>query len=169
MKEKRKWLKTLTSASSWSPTDVWASGLLLTKQMCLLHWLLMSQSDSTSHLTPDVRVIHTRLVIGQSDEWRVWGSPVNQVKQDLLVVDRQVVHILWVPSLVSVSERIHSGSMLLNKCVFQLTGPEVGIWAHHAHHQWAGDPPRQRRAHWERPFDLQRHRTAPHALHPHTP
>lgn len=46
-------------------------------------------------------------------------------------------------------------------CVFQLTGPEVGIGAHHAHDQGAGDPPGQRRALWERPSDLQGHRSAP--------
>jgi len=55
---------------------------------------------------PDVRVIHTRLVIGQSDEGRVRGPLVNQVQQNLVVVDRQTVHVL---------------------------GPEVGVGAHHAH------------------------------------
>lgn len=47
-----------------------------------------------SVLTPDVWVIHTRLVIGQSDEGRVGGPLVNQVQQHLVVVDRQVVHVL---------------------------------------------------------------------------
>lgn len=46
-------------------------------------------------LTPDVRVVHAGLVIGQSDEGRVRGPPVNQVQQNLVVVDRQVVHVLW--------------------------------------------------------------------------
>lgn len=46
-------------------------------------------------LTPDVWVIHTRLVIGQSDERCVWRPLVNEIQQDLLVVDRQVVHVLW--------------------------------------------------------------------------
>lgn len=45
-------------------------------------------------LTPDVRVIHTRLVIGQGDERGVRGPPVHQVQQDFLVVDRQAVHVL---------------------------------------------------------------------------
>lgn len=49
----------------------------------------------TSVLTPDMRVIHTRLVIGQSDEGRVGGPLVNQVQQNLVVVDRQAVHVLW--------------------------------------------------------------------------
>lgn len=58
--------------------------------------------------TPDVWVIHTGLVIGQRDEGRVRWSMVNQVEQNLVVVDRQTVHVL---------------------------GPEVGIGAHHAHDQ----------------------------------
>lgn len=57
--------------------------------------------------------------------------------------------------------------MLYHSWMFQLTGPEVGIGAHHAHDQWAGDPPCQSRALWEWPSDLQGHRRAPQTLHPH--
>lgn len=49
----------------------------------------------------------------------------------------------------------------------QLTGPEVGIGAHHAHDQCAGDPPCQSRALRERPFDLQGHRSTQQTLRPH--
>lgn len=51
-------------------------------------------SDCESVLTPDMWVIHTGLVIGQGDEGCVRGSLVNQVQQNLVVVDRQVVHVL---------------------------------------------------------------------------
>lgn len=52
-------------------------------------------SEGASVVTPDMRVIHAGLVIGQSDEGCVRGPLVNQVQQNLLVVDRQVVHVLW--------------------------------------------------------------------------
>lgn len=45
-------------------------------------------------LTPDMWVIHTGLVIGQSDEGCVSGPVVNEVQQNLVVVDSQVVHVL---------------------------------------------------------------------------
>lgn len=60
----------------------------------LLHYL-MSQPDFRAVLTPDVRVVHARLMIGQRDEGRVGRPPVDQVQKDLGVVDRQVVHVLW--------------------------------------------------------------------------
>ncbi len=87
----------LTTASCWSSTGASALVHLLKTwhyssdadvQSCVI-------SDGASVLTPDVRVIHTGLVIGQSDEGRVRGPLVNQLQQNLLVVDRQVVHILW--------------------------------------------------------------------------
>lgn len=34
-------------------------------------------------------------MVAQSDEWSVGRPPVDQVQQNLLVVDSQVVHVLW--------------------------------------------------------------------------
>lgn len=52
--------------------------------------------------------------------------------------------------------------------MFKLTCPEVWIGAHHAHDQWTGEPPCQRRAMREWPSDLQRHGSNLHVLHPTT-
>lgn len=86
----------LTSASCWRSTNVWTLvHLSQTDVIISLMLLLESISGGASVLTPDMWIIHTRLVIGQSDERRVRGPLVNQVQQNLLVVDRQVVHVLW--------------------------------------------------------------------------
>ena len=37
--------------------------------------------------TPDVRVVHAGLVIGQGDKGCVWGPVVNKVQQDILVMN----------------------------------------------------------------------------------
>lgn len=50
----------------------------------------------------------------------------------------------------------------------QLTSPQVGVGAHQAHDKRAGEPPRQSRALWKWPLDLQWHGAFPQALHPHT-
>ena len=145
-------------------------------------------------LTPEVRVIHTGLVVGHSNEGCVRGPLVHQVQQNLMVVHRQVVHVLWrlggrklVWIFFWLYSRCESNIQILYFCgetwfsldtkgiiaplvcavyILQLTGPEVGIGAHHPHNQWAGHPPCQRRAMWKRPSDLQGHHSAPQTLHP---
>lgn len=42
-----------------------------------------------------MRVIHAGLVIGNSDEGRGWASVLDELVQHLLVVDGEVVHVLW--------------------------------------------------------------------------
>lgn len=45
--------------------------------------------------TPEMRVIHAGLVIGDSDERPGWASVLDELVQHLLVVDGEVVHVLW--------------------------------------------------------------------------
>lgn len=56
---------------------------------------VLARPDRRSVPTPDMWVVHTRLVVAQGDEGSVGRPPVDQVKQNLLVVDSQVVHVLW--------------------------------------------------------------------------
>lgn len=46
-----------------------------------------------------------------------------------------------------------------------LTGPQVAVWSHHAHHKRAGYPPAQTGALWERPCHLQGHENRSAAQH----
>lgn len=127
-------------------------------------WLMSwARPDLGSVPTPDKWVVHTRLVIAQSDEWCVWRPPVNQVQQNLLVVDSQVVHVLWIEwgsnSQTAIRRHIRTVLYWSGALGQQLTGPKVGVGAHHAQDQWAGYPPGQWGAVRERPSDLQRHRS----------
>lgn len=45
--------------------------------------------------TPEMRVIHAGLVIGDGDEGGGWASVLDELIQHLLVVDGKVVHALW--------------------------------------------------------------------------
>lgn len=45
--------------------------------------------------TPEMRVIHAGLVVGNSDEGRGWAPVLDELVQHLLVVDGEVVHVLW--------------------------------------------------------------------------
>lgn len=111
-------------------------------------------------------------MVTQGDEGGVRGPMVNQVQQNLLVVYSQVVHVLlrrrWMWKRRRRRQR-RRDTAVRYQCPtspdwhysmgLQLTGPEVGVGAHHAHDQGAGYPPGQRGALWERPSDLQRHRS----------
>lgn len=66
---------------------------VVTKTKLSLHFMML-RPDLRSVPTPDMWVIHTRLVIGQGDERGFGGALVDQVQQNLLIVDHQVVHVL---------------------------------------------------------------------------
>lgn len=52
-------------------------------------------AQNTGLGTPEMRVIHAGLVIGDGDEGGGWASILDELIQHLLVVDGEVVHVLW--------------------------------------------------------------------------
>lgn len=61
-------------------------------------WPLLSLppcAQNTGLGTPEMRVIHAGLVIGDGDEGSGWASILDELIQHLLVVDGEVVHVLW--------------------------------------------------------------------------
>lgn len=52
------------------------------------------QAKHAGPCTPEMRVIHARLVIGDRDEGCGWVSVLDEIIQNLLVVDGEVVHAL---------------------------------------------------------------------------
>lgn len=51
-------------------------------------------AQNTGLGTPEMRVIHAGLVIGDGDEGSGWASILDELIQHLLVMDGEVVHVL---------------------------------------------------------------------------
>lgn len=111
-------------------------------------------AQHTGRYTPEMRVIHAGLVIGDSDERGGWASVLDELIQHLLVVDGKVVHVLC-------GERKSVGVLATSSSGAQdfpqpspLTGPEAAVGAHQAHDDAAGQGPGEPRHGGEWPFNM---------------